>query len=147
VLAALQQHTGIPDELELYQKLGLDKIVWIFPGYKQEKYDPNDSLGMAPRGVPTFRSVCTAGALTDFAEDDQGAESAFGKVVGGRTVMEDEGEGVVMLAGAVHETFAEGFRGGYARGCSQARVRSFWKRATTVFLGASLSGMYTRHAS
>jgi uroporphyrinogen decarboxylase len=68
VLAALQEHTGIPDELELYQKLGLDKIVWIFPGYKQEKYDPNDSLGMDPWGVPTLKVKSGAATYQEYGK-------------------------------------------------------------------------------
>lgn len=55
VLASLFQHTGETDEYELYQKLGVDKIAWVFPGYNSESYDPNDSDGMDPWGVPTIK--------------------------------------------------------------------------------------------
>jgi uroporphyrinogen decarboxylase len=44
---------GEPDEYELYRKLGVDKIAWVFPGYGTEKYDPNVSQGIDPWGVPT----------------------------------------------------------------------------------------------
>jgi len=55
VLASLQKHIGEADELELYRKLGVDKIVWIFPGYGTERFDPNDSAGRDPWGVPTHK--------------------------------------------------------------------------------------------
>ena len=53
VLESLLRHVGETDEYELYRKLGVDKIAWIFPGYGREKFDPNDSQGMDPWGVPT----------------------------------------------------------------------------------------------
>ena len=63
VLDALRVHTGEGDELAVYQKLGLDKIVWIFPGYGGHKYfDPNESGDVNLWGVPT-RAV-KAGAAT-----------------------------------------------------------------------------------
>lgn len=52
VLNDLRRHTGIDDELEVYQKLGVDKIVWVFPGYNAEKYDPNLGDSQDPWGVP-----------------------------------------------------------------------------------------------
>ncbi len=55
VLQALLQHTGAPDEFALYQRLGVDKIVWVFPGYGTERFDPNDSVGRDPWGVPTLK--------------------------------------------------------------------------------------------
>ncbi|MBI5380560.1 MAG: hypothetical protein HZA31_01545 [Opitutae bacterium] len=62
VLATLQAHTGQQDELAVYRALGLDKIVWIFPGYGGRHFDPNDSDGRTIWGVPT-RKV-TAGLAT-----------------------------------------------------------------------------------
>ncbi|WP_043589297.1 uroporphyrinogen decarboxylase family protein [Geminisphaera colitermitum] len=53
VLDSLRQHTAQDDELAVYQALGLDKIVWIFPGYAGRHFDPNDSGGITPWGVPT----------------------------------------------------------------------------------------------
>jgi len=55
ILAALKAHAGRDDELETYQKLGVDKIVWIFPGYRSESFDPNDSRGRDPWGIPTVK--------------------------------------------------------------------------------------------
>lgn len=55
VLGALSQHVGEPDEYELYRKLGVDKIAWIFPGYGSDRFDPNDSDGTDPWGVPTIK--------------------------------------------------------------------------------------------
>ena len=53
VLDMLRKHTGEEDELAVYDKLGLDKIVWIFPGYAGRYFDPNDSGEITPWGVPT----------------------------------------------------------------------------------------------
>ena len=53
VLASLKKHTGESDELQMYRNLGVDKIVWIFPGYGQDAYDPNAGGGLDPWGVPT----------------------------------------------------------------------------------------------
>lgn len=52
-LDSLRQHTGRQDELALYQHLGVDKIVWIFPGYQRDNYDPNDGGWRDPWGVPS----------------------------------------------------------------------------------------------
>lgn len=48
VLASLSQYVGEPDESELYRKLGVDKIAWVFPGYRSDKFDPNVSQGIDP---------------------------------------------------------------------------------------------------
>lgn len=66
VFADLQKHVGINDELKLYQELGLDKIVWIFPGYQAEKYDPNESDGQDPWGVPMKRVVSGKATYMEF---------------------------------------------------------------------------------
>ncbi len=55
VLQALRSHVGVVDEYELYRKLGVDKIAWIFPGYGTDQFDPNDSQGRDPWGVPTTK--------------------------------------------------------------------------------------------
>lgn len=52
VLAALKAHVGEENELKLYQKMGVDKIVWVFPGYQAETFDPNAGDGYDPWGVP-----------------------------------------------------------------------------------------------
>ncbi len=52
VLATLQEQVGERDEYELYRKLGVDKIAWVFPGYRTEKFDPNIGTGTDPWGVP-----------------------------------------------------------------------------------------------
>ena len=36
VAAALRAHVGTQDDLDLYEALGLDKIVWVFPEYRME---------------------------------------------------------------------------------------------------------------
>lgn len=54
VLQSLRAHTGIEDELEIYRALGVDKIVWVFPGYESDRFDPNQSEGRDPWGVPTL---------------------------------------------------------------------------------------------
>ena len=53
VLDSLREYTSTEDELEVYSKLGLDKIVWIFPGYGGRFFDPNDSGEITMWGVPT----------------------------------------------------------------------------------------------
>ncbi|MBT8045414.1 MAG: hypothetical protein KJO79_10725, partial [Verrucomicrobiae bacterium] len=55
VLESLMHYTGENDEYQLYRKLGVDKIAWIFPGYGTESFDPNDSAGQDPWGVPTIK--------------------------------------------------------------------------------------------
>jgi uroporphyrinogen decarboxylase len=54
-LESLKTHVGEPDEYELYRKLGVDKIAWVFPGYGTDKFDPNESDGTDPWGVPTVK--------------------------------------------------------------------------------------------
>jgi uroporphyrinogen decarboxylase len=53
VLQSLRAHTGESDELAVYQALGLDKIVWVFPGYGSGRFDPNEGNGQTMWGVPT----------------------------------------------------------------------------------------------
>lgn len=53
VLDTLREYTGLEDEMAVYNKLGLDKIVWIFPGYNGRYFDPNDSGEITMWGVPT----------------------------------------------------------------------------------------------
>ena len=53
ILDILREYTHLDDELEIYQKLGVDKIVWIFPGYNGRYFDPNDSGEITLWGVPT----------------------------------------------------------------------------------------------
>jgi uroporphyrinogen decarboxylase len=53
VLETLKAYTGQDDELAVYQSLGIDKIVWIFPGYGGRYFDPNDSGEITLWGVPT----------------------------------------------------------------------------------------------
>jgi len=53
VLDTLREYTSLQDELAVYNKLGVDKIVWIFPGYAGRYFDPNDSGEITMWGVPT----------------------------------------------------------------------------------------------
>jgi len=53
VLQALRNHTDESSELAVYQALGLDKIVWVFPGYGSGRFDPNEGSGQTMWGVPT----------------------------------------------------------------------------------------------
>ncbi|MDR0592267.1 MAG: hypothetical protein LBG60_03210 [Bifidobacteriaceae bacterium] len=55
VLDALREHTGLDDELAVYDALGLDKIVWVFPGYGGRYFDPNDAGETTLWGVRTRR--------------------------------------------------------------------------------------------
>lgn len=69
VLDSLKKYAGEQDEYGLYRKLGIDKIAWIFPGYDSEKFDPNDSEGTDPWGVPTIR---VKSGLATYQEYGQG---------------------------------------------------------------------------
>lgn len=53
VLDTLRIYTSTENELAVYNKLGVDKIVWIFPGYGGRYFDPNDSGEITMWGVPT----------------------------------------------------------------------------------------------
>ena len=55
VLASLSTLVGEPDEYELYRKLGVDKIAWVFLGYGSEKNDPGVVQEINPWGVPTVK--------------------------------------------------------------------------------------------
>jgi uroporphyrinogen decarboxylase len=53
VLDSLREYTSLQDEFAVYDALGVDKIVWIFPGYNGRDFDPNDSGEITMWGVPT----------------------------------------------------------------------------------------------
>lgn len=53
VLDSLRKYTSLEDEMAVYNKLGIDKIVWVFPGYGGRFFDPNDSGEITMWGVPT----------------------------------------------------------------------------------------------
>ena len=53
ILDELRRYTSTEDEMEVYRKLGVDKIVWVFPGYNGRYFDPNDSGEITMWGVPT----------------------------------------------------------------------------------------------
>ena len=53
ILQSLREYTSIQDELDIYKNLGVDKIVWVFPGYGGRYFDPNDSGEITMWGVPT----------------------------------------------------------------------------------------------
>jgi uroporphyrinogen decarboxylase len=85
VLAGLRLHAGEADEFALYQKLGVDKLVWIFPGYGATSFDPNASTGRDPWGVPTHAvrsGLATyqefgAGPLAGYTDPTQLADYAY----------------------------------------------------------------------
>ena len=68
VLTSLLHHAGADDEYALYWKLGVDKIAWIFPGYGAEKFDPNDSDGRDPWGVPTHKMQAGLASYQEYGE-------------------------------------------------------------------------------
>lgn len=72
VLQALRAHTGINDELELYRALDVDKLVWVFPGYRTESFDPNLSEGIDPWGVPTIQVKSGAATYQEYGEPPLG---------------------------------------------------------------------------
>jgi len=69
VLESLLRHVGETDEYELYRKLGVDKIAWIFPGYGREKFDPNDGQGMARGAFPPRKSSPGSPRIRNTAPD------------------------------------------------------------------------------
>lgn len=72
VLSDLKQTVGVSDELKLYQELKLDKIVWVFPGYQSEKYDPNESDGKDPWGVPMKKVISGKATYMEFGSPPLG---------------------------------------------------------------------------
>jgi Uroporphyrinogen-III decarboxylase len=53
VLDSLREYTSLQNEFAVYNKLGIDKIAFIFPGYGGRYFDPNDSGEITMWGVPT----------------------------------------------------------------------------------------------
>ncbi len=82
VLDALRVHTGEQDELAVYRALGLDKIVWIFPGYAGRHFDPNDSGGTNLWGVPTRMVRAGAATYQEFGLPPLGACESPGEITG-----------------------------------------------------------------
>ncbi|MFO1530206.1 MAG: hypothetical protein U1F77_10885 [Kiritimatiellia bacterium] len=79
VLDSLRRHTGETDELAVYQRLGLDKIVWVFPGYGSGRFDPNEGEGRTMWGVPTRMIRAGAATYQEFGEPplgDRGSRAA-----------------------------------------------------------------------
>lgn len=74
VLDSLRQHTGVEGELEIYRTLGVDKIVWVFPGYGTDRFDPNQSEGRDPWGVPT---IMVKSGLATYLEYGEGPLSGM----------------------------------------------------------------------
>ena len=68
VLRDLLEHCGETDELTLYHRLGVDKIVWVFPGYGTANFDPNDSDGRDPWGVPTVKAQSGLATYQEFGQ-------------------------------------------------------------------------------
>ncbi len=66
VLATLRTHTGEQDELAVYRALGLDKIIWIFPGYGSDRFDPNEGGERTMWGVPTRMIKAGAASYQEF---------------------------------------------------------------------------------
>lgn len=71
VLADLRAHFGVDDELELYRRMGVDKIVWVGPKYAGPLRPPSapgeivDHWGVGTRTIraadrSTYQENCTA---------------------------------------------------------------------------------------
>ncbi len=54
---ALQKHTGTDNDLDMYRKLGLDKIVWVFMDYKSDVGGSTGSQVGAGAGSSTNRTM------------------------------------------------------------------------------------------
>lgn len=73
VLSSLMARFNETNELALYSRMGLDKIVWIFPGYGGGSYDPNRSEGGRTHwGVPTRTVKAGAATYLEFGEPPLG---------------------------------------------------------------------------
>lgn len=68
VLDDLRRHFGIEDELEVYRALGVDKIVWTFPGYRRERAGPDEPVIRTTWGVPLREVRSGAATYREVAE-------------------------------------------------------------------------------
>ena len=72
-LESLKTHTGKTDELEVYRALGIDKLLWIFPGYGDTTgFDPNDSGEKTIWGVRTKKVRAGAATYQEYADSPLG---------------------------------------------------------------------------
>jgi uroporphyrinogen decarboxylase len=78
MLDALKRHAGTGDEFTCYRRLGVDKIVGVFPGYGSGLFDPNhDSAERDPWGVPLRRVRAGAATYNEYGAGPlAGAETA-----------------------------------------------------------------------
>ncbi len=88
VLDALRAHTGSQDALEVYRRLGLDKIVWAAPAYEPRPKQPNedrarsmwDAWGVRTRtvksGAATYEEV-TDPPFADYTDPAQLEDYAY----------------------------------------------------------------------
>ncbi len=83
VLADLKSYTGQEDELAVYSSLGVDKIVWVFPGYDSAQFDPNHSEGIGP-WVSHFEIYChmrgMENALMDVVAEPDFLDAALDRI-------------------------------------------------------------------
>ena len=80
VLDSLRKHVGEKNEFELYRKLGVDKIAWIFPGYGTRKFDPNDSEGTDPWGVSTVKVKSGLATYQEYGEGPLATMDSIGQL-------------------------------------------------------------------
>lgn len=66
-------------------------------------------LGEGPEYRDVVRTGRTSGAEADFPENHHRAQGPFGVIVGRWSVMDDEGEDLLIFAGFGKEPFAQGF--------------------------------------
>ncbi len=85
VLDSLKQYAGEDDTLELYRKLGIDKIVWLLPDYQDKRPGATEDEGHDTWGVPTRRihsgqatyHEFGKGPLSDYEEIEELDEYAY----------------------------------------------------------------------
>jgi hypothetical protein len=95
ILESLKQYTGESDELKLYQKLGIDKIVWLWPTYQHDQSASKKGETLNPWGVPTRtqRSGLATyeefgeGLLADYEEPEELDDYALDRIENIQTAM------------------------------------------------------------
>lgn len=68
VLDSLRDHFGEEDAFTVYQKLGVDKIVWVFPEYDTGHHEINPNEGRDLWGVPTVKVQSGSANYEEFGE-------------------------------------------------------------------------------
>jgi hypothetical protein len=93
-------------------------------------------LGERGEDGDVVRAGGAAGAKADFAEDDERPQGAFGMVVGGRSVVYDEGKELLVFRRVGQKPLAKGFgfgkaERGFAMGAEFGAQAHYWGESRT----------------